>query len=85
MIPDARPLLEAALDALRGAEPFEAAEIESALRDVVERGGVKPRQVFQPLRVAITGTTVSPGIFESLTALGREAAMERVERALERL
>jgi glutamyl-tRNA synthetase len=41
--------------------------------------------VFQPLRVAITGTTVSPGIFESLAALGREESVARIERALERL
>jgi glutamyl-tRNA synthetase len=85
MTPDARPLLEAALEALRGLQNFEVAEIESALRGVVESTGVKPKQVFQPLRVAITGTTVSPGIFESLAALGREEAVARIERALERM
>jgi glutamyl-tRNA synthetase len=85
MTPDAHPLLEAALEELRGVEPFEVTEIESALRGVVERAGVKPKQVFQPLRVAITGTTVSPGIFESLAALGRDAVLKRVGRALERI
>jgi glutamyl-tRNA synthetase len=85
MTPDARPLLVAALEALRGLQNFEVAEIESALRGVVESTGVKPKQVFQPLRVAITGTTVSPGIFESLAALGREEAVARIERALERM
>ena len=47
--------------------------------------GVKPKQVFQPLRVAITGTTVSPGIFESLAVLGRDETLARIERALERM
>ena len=85
MTPDARPLLEAALEALRELPRFEAAEIEGALRALVERAGVKPRQVFQPLRVAITGTTVSPGIFDSLAALGREESLRRIEGALRRL
>jgi glutamyl-tRNA synthetase len=47
--------------------------------------GRKPKDVYQPIRVAITGTTVSPGIFDSLAALGRTASLERIERALERL
>jgi glutamyl-tRNA synthetase len=85
MTPEARPLLEAALEELRELTRFEASEIEAALRALVEREGVKPKAVFQPLRVAITGTTVSPGIFESLAALGREAALERIEHALDRM
>jgi glutamyl-tRNA synthetase len=52
---------------------------------LVERLGTKPRDLYQPLRVAITGTTVSPGIFESLAALGRERVISRVEDALRRL
>jgi glutamyl-tRNA synthetase len=46
---------------------------------------LKPRDVYQPLRVAITGTTVSPGIFESIATLGRKTAISRVKSALERL
>jgi glutamyl-tRNA synthetase len=83
MTPDSRPLLAAALEALRDSAGFDPAAIEQALRAVVERHGAKPKQVFQPIRVAITGTTVSPGIFESLAALGREETMARIERALE--
>ena len=45
--------------------------------------GVKPKEVFQPVRVAITGTTVSPGIFESVAALGREETLARIDAALE--
>ncbi len=76
--------LREARDALAGTESFDAASVEAALRAVVERLGVKPKEVFQPVRVAISGTTVSPGIFESVAALGRDETLERVETALER-
>jgi len=85
MTGDTGPLLAAALEALRDGDGFEPGAIEETLRGVVERNDVKPKQVFQPLRVAITGTTVSPGIFESLAALGRDESVARIERALERL
>jgi glutamyl-tRNA synthetase len=51
---------------------------------VVERRGAKPKEVFQPVRVAIAGTTVSPGIFESVAALGRDEALRRIDAALAR-
>jgi glutamyl/glutaminyl-tRNA synthetase len=50
----------------------------------VDRLGVKPKDVFQPVRVAISGTTVSPGIFESVATLGRQETLDRVETALQR-
>jgi glutamyl-tRNA synthetase len=81
----AGPNLQAALEALRSADPFDSPTLERELGAVVERLGVKAKDVYQPLRVAITGTTVSPGIFDSLAALGRERALERVEAALARL
>jgi len=70
--------------ALASAEPFEADAIEAALRGVVQSSGEKPGKVFQPVRVAIAGQTVSPGIFESLQLLGREAALARIDAALRR-
>jgi glutamyl-tRNA synthetase len=79
----ARSLAEARA-ALAGVSAWEVSELERALREVVERLGAKPRQVFQPVRVAIAGTTVSPGIFESLALLGREEALRRIDEALER-
>jgi glutamyl-tRNA synthetase len=78
-------LLGASLEALREVETFDVEPIEEALSGVVENTGAKPGKVFQPIRVAITGTSISPGIFESLAALGRERSIERVERALARL
>jgi glutamyl-tRNA synthetase len=74
--------LQAARDALARAEPFTVETVEAALRGVVEAQGVKPARVFQPVRVAIAGTTVSPGIFESVTLLGREETLARIDRAL---
>jgi glutamyl-tRNA synthetase len=77
-----RARLAEARTALAGVEPFEEEEIERALAAIIERLGAKPREVYQPLRVAITGTTISPGIFESLALLGRERALERIDAAL---
>jgi glutamyl-tRNA synthetase len=76
--------LRAAREALEAAEPFNVERVEAALRGVVDRLGVKPKEVFQPVRVAITGTTVSPGIFESVAALGREETLARIDDALRR-
>jgi glutamyl-tRNA synthetase len=76
--------LEAAREAIEAAEPFGVESVETALRSLVERLGVKPKEVFQPIRVALTGTTVSPGIFESVAALGREESLARIDAALAR-
>jgi glutamyl-tRNA synthetase len=76
--------LRAARDALEAADGFDPDTVERALREVVERFEVKPRDVFQPVRVAITGTTVSPGIFESVAALGRGETLARIDAALAR-
>jgi glutamyl-tRNA synthetase len=77
--------LAAALDALRETDDWTAPGLEAALGPVTEKLGVKPGALYQPIRVAITGGTVSPGIFDSLAALGREASLERIEAALARL
>ncbi len=81
----ALPLLSDALEALRGTEPFEPEQLESALGRILAEHEVKPGKLYQPIRVAITGTSVSPGIFESLSVLGRERSLERIERAVQRL
>jgi len=74
--------LAAAREALAATEPFDQEHVETALRGVVEERGVKPRQVFQPLRVALAGSTVSPGIFETVALLGRDETLRRVDEAL---
>ena len=62
----------------RGVEPFEADEIEAALRGLAERLELKPREAFQPIRLAVTGSKVSPGLFESLEVLGKDEALARL-------
>jgi len=68
--------------ALLPAEDWAVDPIDAALRGVVESRQAKPRDVFQPLRVALAGTAVSPGIFETLTVMGRDEALGRLDRAL---
>jgi glutamyl-tRNA synthetase len=75
--------LKAAREALAGAEPFTVENVEAALRQVAESRGAKPAKVFQPVRVAIAGTTISPGIFESVALLGKDETLARIDRALE--
>ena len=76
--------LEKAREALAAIGEFATEQVEQALRGVVEETGVKPKEVFQPVRVAIAGTTVSPGIFESVAALGRDEALARIDDAVAR-
>jgi glutamyl-tRNA synthetase len=76
--------LAKARDALAQAEPFDPEHVEAALRSVVDELGAKPNAVFQPVRVAISGTTVSPGIFESVAVLGKEETLARIDEALSR-
>jgi glutamyl-tRNA synthetase len=79
---DGRGALAEARDALAEVDPWDVEGIEAALRAVIEARHAKPKDVFQPLRVAVAGTTVSPGIFETLAVLGREEALARIEEAL---
>ncbi|MEA2410268.1 MAG: nondiscriminating glutamyl-tRNA synthetase [Thermoleophilaceae bacterium] len=76
--------LARAREALARVEPFDEAGVERALSGLVEELGVKPGKLYQPIRVAITGTTISPGIFESVALLGRDATLARIDNALER-
>ncbi len=76
--------LAAAREVLAALDPFTQDAIDVALRALVEARGWKPKQVFQPVRVAIAGTTISPGIFESVALLGREETLRRIDAALAR-
>ncbi len=76
------PMLAAADEALASLEPFEAGAIETALRAAADGLGLKPRQAFQPLRVAVTGSKISPGLFESIELLGRETTLSRLRAAV---
>jgi glutamyl-tRNA synthetase len=85
MVQGTAEMLAAAREALAAVDDFEPAAIEAALAPLLERYDTKPGKLYQPIRVAITGSTVSPGIFESLAALGREESISRIEDAVRRL
>jgi glutamyl-tRNA synthetase len=82
---EAPAALEAARRALDAASEFDVASVEAVLSPLPEQLDLKPGRVYQPIRVAISGGTVSPGIFESLAALGREESLRRIDAALVRL
>jgi glutamyl-tRNA synthetase len=74
-------VLEAAAETLAELEPFDAGTIERALRELAGRLELKPREAFQPIRVAVTGSKVSPGLFESIELLGRGRSLDRLRAA----
>ena len=77
------PTLEASRRALLPVTSWTAAEIEAALRAALVDGlGLKPKHAFGPLRVAVTGRTISPPLFESMELLGREVTLDRVDAAI---
>src|SRR5439155_1276597 len=77
---DAR-VLAAAAETLRKVEPFNAEAIEQALRALCDRLELSPRKALQPIRIAVTGSKVSPGLFESIELLGREETLARISVA----
>jgi glutamyl-tRNA synthetase len=82
---DAAPVLEAALTSLEKLDDWSAADIEAALKAALVDGlGLKPRKAFGPVRVAVTGRTVSPPLYESMELLGRERSVRRLRAGVER-
>jgi glutamyl-tRNA synthetase len=75
------PVVAAARDELAGVEPFQAPEIETALRRLADRLELSPRKAFQPIRIAVTGSKISPGLFESLELLGKDESLRRLSAA----
>ncbi len=80
--PDGEAVLDAALHALDSVTQWTASQLEDALKDaLIEKMELKPRKAFGPIRVAATGTTVSPPLFESLELLGRDRSLQRLRAA----
>jgi glutamyl-tRNA synthetase len=80
---DAVPTVNAAVEALEALPSWDAASIETALKAALVDGlGLKPRKAFAPVRVAVTGRTVSPPLYESMELLGRDRSLARLRRAL---
>jgi glutamyl-tRNA synthetase len=74
-------ILAAGAETLRDLEPFTAEAIEQALRAMCERLELSPRKALQPIRIAVTGSKISPGLFESIELLGREETLARITAA----
>jgi glutamyl-tRNA synthetase len=74
-------ILRAAHERLATLEPWDASVIEEALRALADELGQKPRQAFQPIRLAVTGSKISPGLFESLELLGKDESLKRLSAA----
>jgi glutamyl-tRNA synthetase len=72
----------AAAERLETTEPWEATAIEESLRALVDELGEKPRTAFPAIRLAVTASKVSPGLFESLELLGREESLRRLTAAV---
>ncbi|HYS70215.1 MAG TPA: glutamate--tRNA ligase [Gemmatimonadaceae bacterium] len=79
---EARTLLQSARDALAAVTEWKAEPLEASLRALAESRGIAAGKIFQPLRVALTGLTVSPGIFEMLVQMGRVLSLKRIDKAL---
>lgn len=78
-----RPVVQASYDALAALPTWSTDAIQTALQDALVEGlGLKPRNAFGPVRVAVTGRRISPPLFESLELLGRERSLGRLQRAL---
>ncbi len=76
-------ILGAAESCLAVTDPWCAPELEAALKRLCEELGEKPRTVYPPIRVAVTGSRISPGLYESLELLGRDASLARLRRGVE--
>jgi glutamyl-tRNA synthetase len=82
---DARPLLEKVIAGLSQLENFSAEDIETLFKKIVEEEGTKLGKLAQPVRVALTGTTVSPGIYDVILLLGKEETLTRLKNALQQI
>ena len=84
-----KPEILEALRALRGqladTTPWDVETIHRCFETITGRFGLSLGQIAQPVRVAVTGRTASPGIFEVLDVLGKERSLERLDRAIERI
>jgi glutamyl-tRNA synthetase len=81
----AHALLTATREALADAPAWDAATLEGRLRSLADAKGVGAGKIFQPLRVALTGSAASPGIFDVLVLLGRDKSLRRIDAALRSL
>jgi glutamyl-tRNA synthetase len=82
--PPARELLAKFRETLAATEPFEPGPLEEALKSFVEQRGIKIGEIIHTLRVAVSGKSVGPGVYDCLAILGKDACVARIDRALSR-
>jgi glutamyl-tRNA synthetase len=85
MTPESATVLGAARERLTDLMPFDKETVETALRGMLEELGMNAKKGLQPIRVAVTGSSVSPPLFESIAALGKERTLSRLTAAAARL
>jgi len=82
LTPEVVPIFETLIDQLSTLEDFTAPELQKVFTDIIEKRGLKLVQIAQPVRVALTGGTVSPGIFEVMEILGKDKVIEKLKSAV---
>ncbi len=83
--PDSAKHLASVREALAVLEPVDHASVEGAVRSVAERAGVGASKLIHPLRLAVTGVSAGPGLFELMVVLGKDACVRRIDTAVARL
>ncbi len=82
LTPDLLPVLETSQKKIAALESFDQDSLEASFKTILEETGLKFGKIAQPLRVALTGSKVSPGLFEMILALGREKTLDRINKAV---
>lgn len=82
LTPDSMPALRQVRERLAGLKTWDLPAVESLIRGLVEETGLKTKAVFQPIRVAVTGRTVSPPLFETMVILGKDETLRRIDQVL---
>jgi glutamyl-tRNA synthetase len=85
LTPEVKDMLNQTADAIEALSEYTQPDLEAVFKKIMEKFDLGFGKIAQPLRVAVTGTTVSPGIFEMLLALGKERAVQRIRRAATRI
>ena len=83
LTPDVVPVFETIAGEIDRMTGLDQESLETTFRRVAENGGVKLVRVAQPVRVALTGKTASPGLFDIISILGKQRVLERLDRARE--
>ena len=81
--PGIKAVLQKSADYIKGLEEYTQEALENVFKRIMEETDLKFGKIAQPLRVAITGTTMSPGIFEMLLALGKDKTIQRIKSAIQ--